>query len=231
MNANIRLSTWLVVLTLGWLPLSSSAQAASFDCTTAQSKVEKMVCDNPELSKLDDELAQTYKTALQDKGKTEAVKKAQKLWLNGRNACGDVACIQQSYQDRITAIASSVQSAQGMEALYGKWENHNGNGVVARTIEIFKSKITWKDSNSNPRCTVSYELVPEAAVMKFKVVPNHFQHISPFKSYVLAIHGACALQIAYFRLTLPDNLSGYMDMIEYSDNFAEAVGYLHFHKH
>jgi uncharacterized protein len=40
---------------IGWL-VCLTAQAASFDCAKAQSKVEHLICDNPEISKLDEEL-------------------------------------------------------------------------------------------------------------------------------------------------------------------------------
>jgi uncharacterized protein len=40
------------------------AQAASFDCSKAGTSFEKAICDNPELSKQDEVLAQAYATAL-----------------------------------------------------------------------------------------------------------------------------------------------------------------------
>ena len=40
---------WIV---LGWLMLSFAAEAASFDCTKATSKVEKLVCADAALTKL-----------------------------------------------------------------------------------------------------------------------------------------------------------------------------------
>lgn len=93
--------------------LSGMAHAASFDCAIAQSKVEKMVCDNPELSKLDDELAESYRAALREKNKAEATKRAQKSWLKGRDACEDMACLNNAY---ITRHASLFQSAPTLDA-------------------------------------------------------------------------------------------------------------------
>jgi uncharacterized protein len=44
--------------------LSTQTNAASFDCHKATTWLEKTVCSNPELSKLDEELAKAYHDAL-----------------------------------------------------------------------------------------------------------------------------------------------------------------------
>ncbi|NMM25735.1 MAG: DUF1311 domain-containing protein [Glaciimonas sp.] len=221
--------TWIV---LTWLAFGCSVQAAGFDCATAQTKVEKLICADAELSKLDEYLASAYSAALKVDGNAAYVRQEQKQWVKERNACVDASCVKNAYQNRLWAMAQSTQSTEGIEELYGKWEAGGTGGLaVYGMMKISKSKITWKGYNRvDPRCTVSYEQVPEGDVIKIKVDPDHFQNISPFKSYVLAIHGGCALKITYFRLTLPDNMPNYLDMIEYSDDFAEAVGYVHFYK-
>jgi uncharacterized protein len=48
-------------IALVWFALVETAQAASFDCSKAQSKIENLICDNPEISKLDNELNTLYK--------------------------------------------------------------------------------------------------------------------------------------------------------------------------
>jgi uncharacterized protein YecT (DUF1311 family) len=62
---------------------STQATAASFDCHKAASWVEKTVCSNPELSKLDAEMAKAYHDALaslSSEGQKET-KQYQKQWL------------------------------------------------------------------------------------------------------------------------------------------------------
>src|SRR3990167_6280936 len=44
------------LIACGWLVPSIPAQAASFDCAKAATKVEILICADAELSKLDDEL-------------------------------------------------------------------------------------------------------------------------------------------------------------------------------
>ncbi|MDP3479184.1 MAG: lysozyme inhibitor LprI family protein, partial [Desulfoprunum sp.] len=92
---------------LGWLALFSTGHAASFDCGKASSKIEKLICDSPSLSALDEDLDKAYKL-VQNNSTHEEVQlliKDQRQWLKGtRNACGDEACLAQAYSSRIEAI-------------------------------------------------------------------------------------------------------------------------------
>jgi len=66
--------------------LATQATAASFDCKKAASWAEKTVCSNPELSKLDEQMAKAYHDAmvsLSPEGQKET-KKYQKQWLKDR---------------------------------------------------------------------------------------------------------------------------------------------------
>jgi uncharacterized protein len=223
----------LVLIVLAWIFMSCSAHAASFDCLKAQTRVGKLICSDAELSKLDEELAITYTVALKTDEKGTAVRQRQREWLKERDQCVDVDCLKLSYRSRALAMSQSTQGAQGIEALYGKWEAGGTGGIaVYGMMEISKSKITWKGHNPSPRCTVSYELVSESGETKFKENSDHFQTLSPFKSYLLAIHGECALKTTHFRLTLPNNMPNYLDMIEYYnyDSIEDVRGYGHFYK-
>ena len=55
--------------------------AASFDCAKARSKVEKAICNDPELGKLDEELASAYKAALASHPLPSYVRARQVAWL------------------------------------------------------------------------------------------------------------------------------------------------------
>jgi len=81
--------------------LIGNAHAASFDCAKAGTKVEHMICDNPEISKLDEKLSSAYKEMLRQDDlqpeEVEGIKKSQRNWLKGRNSCGDVECLTRYY--------------------------------------------------------------------------------------------------------------------------------------
>jgi uncharacterized protein len=49
--------------------------AASFDCAKASSATEKMICGDEAISKLDEQLASSYKLALESSSNKEATKK------------------------------------------------------------------------------------------------------------------------------------------------------------
>lgn len=96
-----------LLMVSGCLVMSITVHAASFDCAKAGTKVEHLICDNPELSKLDEELSAAYKAALQDKQQADTVKQEQKQWMKERDGCADVGCVKQAYEARQSALASS----------------------------------------------------------------------------------------------------------------------------
>jgi uncharacterized protein len=106
----------IIIVTLFGL-LSTQATAASFDCKKAATWVEKTVCSNPELSKLDEELAKAYHDALASlspEGQKET-KQYQKQWLketlpNCKNDEQDISleCLKYNYKDRIKELQQSL---------------------------------------------------------------------------------------------------------------------------
>lgn len=92
---------WII---LGLLVLLTTAQAASFDCTKAGTKIEKLICSNPELSALDEELGDEYQSEVNsyDSDKASHIVNVQKRWLKTtRNKCSDKACLIEAYTSRI----------------------------------------------------------------------------------------------------------------------------------
>ena len=100
--------TWIV---LGWLVVIMSVQAASFECGRASTKIEKLICSDDELSKLDEKLNTAYKTAIQDPKEAESIRQAQKQWMKERNGCADTACIKHIYENRLVSLHSMISSA------------------------------------------------------------------------------------------------------------------------
>lgn len=95
--------------------LALSVQAASFDCAKAATKVEKLICADAEISKLDEELNAAYKTALQDEKRAGTIKKAQKQWMKERNSCADAACVKRAYEMRLSSITVTHTSSDEAE--------------------------------------------------------------------------------------------------------------------
>ena len=83
----------------------TTVNAASFDCGKASTKVEKFVCGNAELSRLDEDLSNAYHQALQRDDVKRSAIEGQRQWLkNERNACADVECIKEAYERRIKEL-------------------------------------------------------------------------------------------------------------------------------
>ncbi len=82
----------------------SAAQAVSFDCQKAKTFIEKAICQNPDLSDLDDELGSQFQLALTDNKNPDLFKKQQLAWLKQRNTCQTVECVKKSYKQRIAIL-------------------------------------------------------------------------------------------------------------------------------
>ena len=81
--------------------------AASFDCGKASTKVDKLICADPALSRLDGELARAYGDKLSQASAPNTLKQAQRIWLKLRNTCIDPACIRWAYENRLQALAAA----------------------------------------------------------------------------------------------------------------------------
>jgi uncharacterized protein len=83
---------------------AASAQAASFDCAKAATAVEKMICADAELSKLDKEMASAHRRARERTADPAGFRAEQRNWLKFRNSCKDAVCVKQAYQKRLGAL-------------------------------------------------------------------------------------------------------------------------------
>jgi len=88
---------------------SPSAHAASFNCNLVTKPDEVLICQQPELSSLDEQMA-----ALYDVLRNNLVGRARQTlisdqvrWLQGRFGCGyDYGCIRSAYLRRIAQLRS-----------------------------------------------------------------------------------------------------------------------------
>lgn len=129
----------MTLIVFGWLVLCFTAQAASFDCGKAGTKLEKLICGDAELSKLDEELNAAYKAALQDQTQAEAIKQAQKQWLKKRNDCSDADCVKAAYQIRISKLTVAPSGV---------------STPVKATLQAAQQKTVSHDSSNSERYTL-----------------------------------------------------------------------------
>jgi len=127
-----RLAAALWALLLAAL-VPSLAAAASFDCAKARTKVEKLICKDPQLSRQDEDLAKAYGEALKAwDGKIAAyVRMSQRGWMGARALqapgmggggilCEDDAtaltCLRAIHADRIAVLGSPGFRLSGIYA-------------------------------------------------------------------------------------------------------------------
>ncbi|KQP38519.1 hypothetical protein ASF49_05920 [Methylobacterium sp. Leaf104] len=86
---------------------AGSAQAASFSCEKAETADEKAICAHLSLNDLDVEMATRFEIlrAMLPMGGNAKLREDQETWLTERRACAaDVACLRQSYEDRLKVL-------------------------------------------------------------------------------------------------------------------------------
>jgi uncharacterized protein len=66
------------------------AQAASFDCGKAKTKVEKLICSHEEVKELDGALAKVYRRVLKQPQHAARIRLKQHEWLKSRESCLEV---------------------------------------------------------------------------------------------------------------------------------------------
>ncbi len=97
---------------LSWtILLSPTVQAASFDCAKAATKIEKLICGDVGLSKLDEDLNKTYLKILERNDVKQQAVRNQRQWLKDiRNICQSIECLNNAYVIRIKEINSLFSS-------------------------------------------------------------------------------------------------------------------------
>lgn len=150
MNGYIKRSGWFAAALLGCLMLAPSVQAASFDCATSMDDVEKTICKNAELSKLDERLSAVYKKALVGAPEPGQLKKEQRTWLKIRNeACyvlmgqttllstyPDEDCLIDLYRDRIETL--EYEASRSMTERKRAWASEASLSMAAPLGERFE---------------------------------------------------------------------------------------------
>lgn len=110
-NERVRLRDVTVLLSLIAIMAPGIAFGASFDCSKAHTRVEKMICADRGLSSLDEELARTYGSVIASREHAERIRMEQREWLlRVRDQCGNEACLKDAYTKRVAQLAANGQA-------------------------------------------------------------------------------------------------------------------------
>ncbi|ABB11501.1 lysozyme inhibitor LprI family protein [Burkholderia lata] len=108
------MKAWLVALVVA--AGMTGAHAASFNCAKASTFVEREICTNPALSRLDDALNADYQRVVddfanypvEDPPEYHSFIASQKAWLKTRNRCTTTQCLIDSYRKRIDVLCGQI---------------------------------------------------------------------------------------------------------------------------
>lgn len=85
------------------LGTTNFSHAASFNCSKATTETEIAICNDPELSVLDERLSKAYQNALRIKP-NEGIKIDQLSWISLRELCATNTCIKEKYLGRLNQL-------------------------------------------------------------------------------------------------------------------------------
>jgi len=140
----------LILGLLFLLTLAGNIHAASFDCAKATSGVEKIICGDDELSKLDESLNEAYLEALERTDIKKRTIESQRQWLKKvRNACKDADCIKKAYETRLKELGSLSYRSSDDEKMVWRSTIHRSIGVVEFKYEGEENGISVRTLRNN----------------------------------------------------------------------------------
>jgi uncharacterized protein len=101
----------LAGLGLAFLVFAGPSHAASFDCEAARAHADILVCSNPELSRMDEELDRHYRRAVREAPAPLRLLREQRNWLRQRDACSTPECLRQAYSQRLLVLQGQTSFA------------------------------------------------------------------------------------------------------------------------
>jgi uncharacterized protein len=144
---------------------SAHAQTApSFDCSKATTKIEKMICNDPEIAAADAKMAELYALAQVSafgRGTSNQLT-AQREWLAGRTGCltinaaqaegdtsdGRVKCLASSYRERNRELAVAILTTNSVIALGVLKEQSAHIAPLYEALQLYLTKpaaAKWND--------------------------------------------------------------------------------------
>ena len=135
------------------------ASPASFDCQKTQSKIEKLICADPDLSKLDERLNSAYQRVLSAVPNRSIVIQWQREWLKSEvQVCTELSCLKNAFSLRL-ALLQRVSSQDADTAIWngayirylnGKIDQDSASvtliGLTGEDVYIFGDAL-WHGAN------------------------------------------------------------------------------------
>jgi len=100
---------------------SDSEIRPSFNCSKAHSLVEKLICANPQLARLDARMSIAYFSSRSKADSPKALLDEQRDWLrNDRNGCNDLQCLLTVYTERTRVLEALMDKFSREKNPFGR---------------------------------------------------------------------------------------------------------------
>lgn len=87
----------------------TDARAASFPCARAATCTEHVICQTPQLSRMDEQMAQLYFLLQSQVADRASLQRSQGIWLSRRDGCGcNANCLMGAYEERIQQLENAL---------------------------------------------------------------------------------------------------------------------------
>lgn len=148
---------FLLVSTL-LLGCAMTAHSASFDCQKAKSVNEHLICDDAELSQLDDELAEKYKDA-QRKSATpkDLISNQREAWRRREKECASKLCLIDWFAQRMSYLSASQQNQLIVSEKYPPASN---NKTMPQTEDVADTRKNKTAENFPANVTKTWRYKP-----------------------------------------------------------------------
>lgn len=126
--------------------LMMPVHAASFDCGGTKTQVEKIICEDEYLSRLDDALNREYINRLRKQTGLLKLKSEQRKWLKEvRNTCSDITCLRTSYEARIRQIKNPDEYEHELATVKDRSDKVGADGNPAMGVAPYESHVRRSD--------------------------------------------------------------------------------------
>jgi len=169
--------TKLVTAALAVATIGTLASAASFDCRNASTSIEKVICDDAKLNRLDGEMGRLYHKAKNIPG----MKSEQRDWVHRRNKmCGSsYGCLLGETKDRIAELKKALGKHRGSS--HKKHSSHKGSVYFPEHGILCDKKSGFCADSSGISLGFTREYIGESAANKFaNLIDKHHMDTSSY---------------------------------------------------
>ena len=159
----------IIKIVFGAFLLITSLSAASFNCQKASTFIENTICNDTELSKLDEQLAAAYKKVFKSLSDKTDLKKDQFDWLkNNRDKCMSLECLKTSYINRVLYLTNydnrdAQTNTSSSDVIAGLYKKDSAFLEVNQDLSFNYNSVNERNGNM---CLIEDE--------KFKLVNGDF---------------------------------------------------------